>query len=455
MIRNRRRKTWRAMYSLLLLCAVTFFCNCNDEMKPYESLGGIPPDFDKPIEIASYFPDSGGIGTQLIIRGNNFGTDTSYIRVTVGRNDKKAHVIGSNGSVIYAIVPARADTGNVKVHIGKGSNVKELVFNDKFKYIFKQNVTTVAGTKEGTTDGTIADATLRSPQWIAFDNDGAMYIVEKGEGTNGEGGIRKIYNGMISTLIRSNSGPFRRPRAICFAYGTDPACDTMYVANDQNYDNCMAVGIMLRKNGFLNVKSVVQNKQNNHVTVNPVTNELFYNRFTHGTFFRVDKKTYEQTELFDLEGDNIEFSTIFSRDGKTIYVIVRNQHYILKGDYNLSTRKIENLSPFVGKKGTSAYANGIGEETRFNQPCQGAVDDEGNLFVVEQQNHCVRKITPDGVVTLWAGTPVVQTGDKWGYLDGEPLKAKFRDPEGLAFGPDGALYVADMNNHRIRKILVE
>ena len=57
----------------------------------------------------SFSPDSGGVKTQLIIRGQNFGTDTAYLKVTV--NNKRAAIVGVADDVIYAIVPARADTG--------------------------------------------------------------------------------------------------------------------------------------------------------------------------------------------------------------------------------------------------------------------------------------------------------------------------------------------------------
>lgn len=64
-----------------------------------------------PTVFESFSPDSGGVKTQLIIRGQNFGTDTAYLKVTV--NNKRAAIVGVADDVIYAIVPARADTGYV------------------------------------------------------------------------------------------------------------------------------------------------------------------------------------------------------------------------------------------------------------------------------------------------------------------------------------------------------
>lgn len=455
-----KHRKWGGLFALSFLLIALFFCNCNEHMDTYQVPVGTPPDLSKPSEITSFSPDSGGVGTQLIIEGNNFGSDTSYIKVTV--NGKNARVIGANGKTIYAIVPSRADTGLVKVYIGKDQDKKEYAFNNDFKYIYKQNVSTIAGTEEGITDGPITEATLKRPSWIAFDKDGAMYVVENsGEGgEQGQGGIRKIYNGEVETLMRTQPGPFRRSRAVAFGVakpGMDPNQDTLYVANDHNENNDpninMAVGIMSRQNGFRTIKVLAYHRQCNHVTVNPVTNDIFYNNFSDGLLYRWDKKTQQGVQLCDLQGGNVEFSTVFSKDGRTIYLILRNKHCIYKADYDLATGQlVAEPELFAGEWDRSGYINGQGSVARFRDPSQGDTDEEGNLYVADRNNHCIRKISPDGIVTTWAAKGGENTG---GYKDGDPQTAEFRAPEGCSFGPDGALYIADHDNHKIRKILVE
>jgi len=94
------------------------------------------------------------------------------------------------------------------------------------------------------------------------------------------------------------------------------------------------------------------------------------------------------------------------------------------------------------------YVDGQGSEARFNFPAGIAVDAEGNLYVADTANHCIRKITPDGTVTTLAGNGAP------GDVDGLAGEAQFRAPEGVAVGTDGNIYVADTGNHRVRKIVV-
>jgi hypothetical protein len=74
-----------------------------------------------------------------------------------------------------------------------------------------------------------------------------------------------------------------------------------------------------------------------------------------------------------------------------------------------------------------------------------AVGPSGNIYVADTSNHTIRKITPAGVVTTIAG-------NLQGFADGAGSAAKFNFPNGLAVDADENVYVADLNNHRIRAI---
>jgi len=96
--------------------------------------------------------------------------------------------------------------------------------------------------------------------------------------------------------------------------------------------------------------------------------------------------------------------------------------------------------------GVKGYADGVGAAAQFNDPIGIAVDSAGNLYVADTDNHRIRKILPDGTVSTLAG------GVK-GRTDGVGTDARFDTPYGVAVDSAGVLYVADSENSQIRKIL--
>ncbi len=117
---------------------------------------------------------------------------------------------------------------------------------------------------------------------------------------------------------------------------------------------------------------------------------------------------------------------------------------------NHTIRKITptgDVSTLAGAAGTAGAADGNGSNARFSFPLGVAVDSAGNVFVADAQNHAIRRITPTGDVSTLAGS----AGNN-GTADGTGANARFDTPMGLAIDSGGTLYVADYNNHTIRKI---
>lgn len=94
--------------------------------------------------------------------------------------------------------------------------------------------------------------------------------------------------------------------------------------------------------------------------------------------------------------------------------------------------------------GEAGFADGAAGEARFDSPNGIDIDSEGRLYVADAGNHRIRLVTPDGRASTFAGSVE-------GFQDGALAEAKFRSPYGVAVA-GGVVYVADTENHRIRKI---
>lgn len=126
----------------------------------------------------------------------------------------------------------------------------------------------------------------------------------------------------------------------------------------------------------------------------------------------------------------------------TIYVADAGNHRIRK----VTPQQLSNgwiVSTLAGSLRGSR--DGAGALAEFNDPRDVAVDSEGNVYVADTGNHLIRKITPKGLVSTLAGSSL-------GFVDGPARTARFARPEGIAVDAQGVIYVADTNNHSIRKI---
>ena len=140
-------------------------------------------------------------------------------------------------------------------------------------------------------------------------------------------------------------------------------------------------------------------------------------------------------------GTNASF---YSPVGLTIDM--QNNLYVADG-FNNRIRKITPagvVSTFAGS--TIGYTNGTGTAALFNNPHGVAIDNAGNLYVADCDNNVIRKITVDGEVTTLAGSGAE------GSADGTGTAASFRHPNGLGVDQAGNVYVADTYNYKIRKI---
>ncbi|MDB5136183.1 MAG: type sorting protein [Mucilaginibacter sp.] len=107
------------------------------------------------------------------------------------------------------------------------------------------------------------------------------------------------------------------------------------------------------------------------------------------------------------------------------------------------------VTPLAGSTaGTAGTADGAGAAARFSAPRGITVDASGNLYITDSGNNTLRLVTPAGLVTTFAGS------GNAAYTDGVGIAAEFNQPRGLDFDPvTGNLYIADYTNNVIRKVI--
>ncbi|MEN8226061.1 MAG: T9SS type A sorting domain-containing protein [Bacteroidota bacterium] len=103
------------------------------------------------------------------------------------------------------------------------------------------------------------------------------------------------------------------------------------------------------------------------------------------------------------------------------------------------------VSTYAGT-GNPGFVNGDTSIASFKQPFGICIDPAGNVYLADAGNNCIRKISIDGQVSIYAGT------GQSGYLDGPALEAKFKQPINICMDDSGNMYVSDFLNQRIRKI---
>lgn len=276
--------------------------------------------------------------------------------------------------------------------------------NHKIRKVTPQGiVTTLAGTGvAGAQDGPGASATFRYPDGAVVDSQGNIYITDQSNHK-----IRKIdTNGIVSTFAGTGTAGFQDGAAseAKFFYPAGMAIDAddnLYIADYSNH-----------KIRVITPAGVVS--------------------------------TYAGTIAGNVDG-NLATAQFNGPTG----VCLDSQGNLYVADYgNHKIRKVDTsgmITTFAGN-GTAGATDGTATAATFYYPAIVAANSNNELFVTDQNNHKIRKISPTGVVTTYAGTGVAGANDE------KATSSTFNSPTGIVVGPNDKMYIADYANHKIRKI---
>ncbi|HEY9855796.1 MAG TPA: hypothetical protein V6D05_08685, partial [Stenomitos sp.] len=95
--------------------------------------------------------------------------------------------------------------------------------------------------------------------------------------------------------------------------------------------------------------------------------------------------------------------------------------------------------------GSSGMVDAASGSAQFYRPYDLAVGSDGSVYVADTNNHRIRRLSPAGVVSTFAGTSA-------GFQDGASASARFNHPTSLALDAAGNLLVSDTDNYRVRRI---
>jgi len=270
-------------------------------------------------------------------------------------------------------------------------------------------VTTLAGTagNPGSADGTATAARFNSPTGVTVDSAGNVYVADSGNHT-----IRKVSAaGVVTTLVGTAGNPGSADGTGTAARFTSPtgvtvdSAGNVYVADGGNHT--------IRKVSAAGAVTTLAGTAGNPGSADGTGTAA---RFANPAGVTVDS-------------------------AGTVYVADNGNHTIRK----VSPAGV--VTTLAGTAGISGSADGTSTAARFNSPYSVTVDSAGNVYVADSSNHIIRKVSFTGVVTTLAGTAGI-----YGSTDGTGTAARFSYPTGMTVDSMGNVYVADSNNNTIRKV---
>lgn len=412
-------------------------------------------DPSKPIKLTSFFPAEGGARNKILLDGENFGTDASKIKVYF--NHAQASIISSSGDRIYAIVPRLpGESSKISVVIGDDS----VVYDNSFTYHTQAQVSTVTGNGvKSFLPGVLSEASVYG-KYLELDAEGNIFMSWRDGGTFGVARINEKQN-IVTPLIEAKSSA----EIILYANGLTVDRSTgMLTAAHESVKEVMftfdprEAWYPRQKNVKFSpaeLSSIVDgDRYKNFITYCPYDKHL-YTRFRDGKVAKINPETLEAKIVHQGPYGSQYGQAINPAKPWLLYISLHSNATPNEFKQGISVLDLRDPNGTGGFKrlnavGGSAFRDGPLSEALFNLPKDIKFDNDGNMFVADYGNHCIRMISKDNIVTTVAGQP-----GKPGFKDGGPVESLFREPWGVAVNEQGDIYIADWSNARILKLVIE
>ena len=385
-------------------------------------------------------------------------TPTAVVSTLAGTAGVSGSSDGTGPAASFNLPEGLAIDGNNNVYVSDTAN-------DTIRKITPAGaVSTLAGTAgaSGTVDGTGPAARFNFPTGVAIDSGGVLYVADQGDDT-----IRTVtLTGVVQTLagMAGTSGSadgngtaarFSRP----FGVAVDRN-GNIFVADNNN--NTLRKVLTTGDVSTVAGTAGVVGSSNGSGAAASFKSPLGLAADGSGNVYVADQgnNTVREVTPAGLVSTLAGLAAVTgSGDGNgaaasfnlPIGVAVDAKGNVYVADSANSTIRLITktgvVSTLAGTAGSTGSTDGIGASARFDRPAGVAVDSTGNVFVVDQGNNTIRKITPTGVVSTLAGVAGLV-----GSADGNTTAARFSSPYGIAIDSAGLIYVADTGNNTIRRI---
>lgn len=444
----------RCFATFLWVCLSSFcFFSCKSENEgPSKN-----HDASKPIVLKTFYPNEGGARDKVLLDGENFGNDPS--KISVYFNNAKATVISSSGNRIYAIVPRLpGDNPHISVVVGSDS----VVYKDRFTYHIQAQVSTVTGNgQKNFKPGTLSEAEVYG-KYLELDAEGNIFMSWRDGGDPATFGVARINEkqNIVTPLIESIA-----TGRILFANGltVDRTTGMLTAAHESTkeviftFDPREAWYPRQRnvKYSTADFNSIVEaDRYKNFVTFCPYDGHL-YTRYRDGKIAKIDPQTLEAKIVHQGPYGSQYGQAINPAKPWLLYITLHSNATPTEFRQGISVLDLRDPNGTGGFKrlnapGGSGFRDGPIADALFNYPKDIKFDNNGNMFVADYGNHCIRMVSADNIVTTVAGQPGTP-----GYKDGGPVESLFNQPWGVAVNEQGDIYIADWSNARIRKLVIE
>jgi sugar lactone lactonase YvrE len=421
---------------VLMLISITCFVACGDDNK---DVTGPAYDPSKPVKLTTFYPDSGKYQEKVLLTGENFGVDPNIIRVYF--NSKLAPVIGSTGKRMYVNAPRLpGDTCIISVVVGTDSVVYD---NKFFRYKSEVTVTTLVGNGENSyQDGNLATATLR-PQWVCIDKDDNVFVAHWHNGFH-VARINEDDNEMITVgqNITANVLAANQETGV-IAFSTQNAIGQYVTLDPSNF-----WAPKYHQARWSNPIETPTNPYNPASVTNP-TDGFIYTHFFNTGVMKINPQNWEAELIYPLSGAT-NAMTFRPTEPNILYMVMRSTSTYLPN--TVITLDVTNPDSTFKKLNTitaAGHRDGAIEQAQFNDIRMIVSDTDGSIYMADDRNHCIRRLTPDNMVETVLGIPGTP-----GWKDGGKKDALFQNPSGIAVKSDGTVYVADYGNCRVRKLSI-